>query len=179
MEHGEKCNKYFLQQQNINISRKNISKIMKNDGTHVMSTTGILTTLKEYYNSIFNDDAPPSDDITLSMHMRTHPYPKLTKCQQTLCEGPINEDELYEAIGSFQNGKAPGLDGIPVEVYKTFFKETKDHLLACFNFSLETGCQSDSQREGLISLLLKFDAEGKEKDPVKLKNWEKYRYWYQ
>lgn len=70
--------------------------------------------------------------------------------------------ELYDAIYSFQNGRSPRLDGIPVEVYRTLFVEIKEALLACFDFSFEVGQQSNPQKEDLISLLLKHDA-----DPVK------------
>lgn len=171
MEQGEKCNKYFLQLQNRNYPRKNISKILKDDGTNIISTNGILETLMEYYNGIFNEKEPHLSYLSLSEHMEMYPHPELTNVQQKLCEGLVTEKELYDAICSFQNGKTPGLDGIPVEVYKTFFTEIKDSLLACYNYSFEIGCQSNSQKEGLISLLLKHDVEGQDKDPVKLKNW--------
>lgn len=171
MEQGEKCSKYFLQLQKRNFSRKNITKILKDDGTNIISASGILNTLMEYYNGIFNEETTTADNISLTEHMKRFSYPTLTKDQQKLCEGLITEEELYEAICSFQNGKTPGLDGIPVEWYKTFFTEIKVPLLTCFNYSLEMGYQSNSQREGLISLLLKHEAEGKEKDPVELKNW--------
>jgi hypothetical protein len=82
------------------------------------------------------------------------------------CEGQITEEELLEAIGAFKDGKTPGLDGIPVEVYKTFFGILKGPLLACFNHSYINGRLSDTQQEGLISLLLKQDPSGTYKDPV-------------
>ena len=63
------------------------------------------------------------------------------------------------------------IDGLPVEVYKTFYKEIKDPLLACYNYSFEVGHLSNTQREGLISLLLKQDSDGQAKDPEILKNW--------
>ncbi len=171
MLNGEKCNKYFLQLQYRNYPRKNILKSIYDDGTTITSTNDILKTLTEYYKGIFGDDALHSTNFSLPEYMKMYPYPKLSNVQQSSCEGLINEKELYDAIGSFQNGKTPGLDGIPVEVYRTFFKEIKDPLLACYNFSFEVGHQSNSQKEGLISLLLKHDAEGQPKDPLKLKNW--------
>ena len=35
---------------------------------------------------------------------------KLTNVQKDQCEGQITEEELFEAIKSFQSGKTPGLD---------------------------------------------------------------------
>ena len=77
----------------------------------------------------------------------------------------------FEAIKSFQSGNPPGLDGIPVKVYKVFFNILKAPLLDCFNYSYRNGSLSGTQQEGLISLLLKQDPDGKYKDPVYLKNW--------
>ena len=67
-------------------------------------------------------------------------------------------------------GKTPGLDGIPVEVYQTFFSILRGPLLACFNHHINNRL-SDTQQGGLISLLLKQDPSGIYKDPVHLKNW--------
>nr|QCF47508.1 putative RNA-dependent DNA polymerase [Erythrocytic necrosis virus] len=63
----------------------------------------------------------------------------------------------------------PGLDGIPVEAYQVFFDILKAPLLDCFNYSYRNGSLSGTQQEGLISLLLKQDPDGKYKDPVYLK----------
>ena len=112
-----------------------------------------------------------NQQICLFDFMKSRPRPELTDEQQVLCEGPIIEKELYDAICSFQNGKSPGLDGIPVEVYRTFFVEIKEALPACYNFSFEVVQQSNSTKEGLISLLLKHDAAGQANDPVRLNKW--------
>jgi hypothetical protein len=44
-------------------------------------------------------------------------------------------------------------------------------LLDCFNYYYGNGSLSGTQQEGLISLLLKQDPDGKYKDPAYLKNW--------
>ena len=75
----------------------------------------------------------------------------------------------FEAIKSFQSGKTPGLDGVPVEVYQVFFDILKAPLLDCLNYSYRNGSLSGTQQEFLISLL-KQDPDGKYKDPVYLIN---------
>lgn len=81
-----------------------------NNGAITTSTNDIIKTLMEYYTGIFNDDTLQSTNFSLLKYMKLCPYPKLTNAQQILCVGPINEEELYDAICSFQNGKSPGLD---------------------------------------------------------------------
>lgn len=51
--------------------------------------------------------------------------------------------------------KAPGPDGIPIEIYKKFSGKLLPHLLEMFNKSFEKGILPPSLRSALISLLLK------------------------
>ena len=72
--------------------------------------------------------------------------------QQISCEGEILEEEILDAINSFSSGKSPGIDGIPIEVYKTFYTEIKKSLLASFNYSFAQGMLSETQKEGIIKI---------------------------
>ena len=51
-----------------------------------------------------------------------------------------------------------------------FFDILRGPLLACFNHSDINGRLSDTQQEGLISLLMKQEPSGIHKDPVLLKH---------
>ena len=48
---------------------------------------------------------------------------------------PVTLKELEMVIGTFKNGKAPGLDGLSIEFYKSNYGRIKHHLL---NFVIET-----------------------------------------
>jgi hypothetical protein len=50
-----------------------------------------------------------------------------------------------------------------VEVYQTFCDILRGLLLACFDHSYKNGRLSDTQQEGLISLLLKQDRSDKQR----------------
>ena len=52
-----------------------------------------------------------------------------------------------------KHNKSPGLDGLPVEFYVVFWKDISDLLLNSFNFSLQNGLMSSSQRNGVITLI--------------------------
>lgn len=53
------------------------------------------------------------------------------------------------------NGKDPGSDGLPVEIYKNFAGKLMPHLLNVFNESFEKGILSPSLRSALTTLVLK------------------------
>ena len=68
-------------------------------------------------------------------------------------------------------GKLQGWMAYHYKCTKLFFYILRESLLACFNHAYINGRLSDTQQEGLISLLLKQDPSGKYKDPVHLKHW--------
>ena len=41
----------------------------------------------------------------------------------------INKNELKQAIYQMENDKSPGIDGIPVEFYKTFYDTLENNFI--------------------------------------------------
>jgi hypothetical protein len=62
--------------------------------------------------------------------------------------------------------KSPGNDGLPIEFYKTFWKDVKNLVMDSYTDSLLVGQMAPSQRQSVIRLIRK-----KDKDPAELKNW--------
>lgn len=73
--------------------------------------------------------------------------------------------ELHAALMSFQNGRAPGMDGLPVEFYKDFWSVMGEDLLEVVTDSLQRGLLPLSCRRAVITLL------PKKGDLRSLKNW--------
>ena len=73
--------------------------------------------------------------------------------------------EITEAITSMKPNKAPGFDGLSVELYKEFWSEVNDLVLQSLNEAFEGGRLSYSQRKGVITLLFKGG------DKQELENW--------
>ncbi|KAI3359013.1 hypothetical protein L3Q82_015397 [Scortum barcoo] len=74
-------------------------------------------------------------------------------------------DELHVALMSLANGKAPGIDGIPVEFYKAFWPVVGEDMLEVFQESFQSGFLPQSCRRAVITLL------PKKGDLQDLKNW--------
>jgi len=82
-------------------------------------------------------------------------------------EGPQQDGHftaacLHAALCATKNGKAPGSDGLPYEVYKALWPVAKDLLVAAANAALDAAMDSSlppgqpaSWREGIISLFYK------------------------
>ena len=71
------------------------------------------------------------------------------------------------ALKNSKNGSAPGLDGLPAEVYKFFWNDIKGPLLECFNFSYDNGELCTTQKQGVMCLVFK----GKDLNREYISNW--------
>ncbi len=70
-------------------------------------------------------------------------------------EDDLRSGELFEAIISMKGGKAPGPDGIPIELYKVFHHKLICPLLDMYQESLNNGALPPSLNTAVITLLLK------------------------
>jgi hypothetical protein len=50
----------------------------------------------------------------------TEDIAQLSEEERTILTHPFSEEEFFEAISQMEINKAPGPDGFPVELYKTF-----------------------------------------------------------
>jgi len=80
---------------------------------------------------------------------------KLLEGTRSTLERKLSIEELSEALQGMSIGKAPGPDGLPIEIYKTFAGKLLPHLLEMFNESFEKEILPPSLRSALITLILK------------------------
>ena len=93
----------------------------------------ILKEEVKYFKNMFLFQSPPSPlTETNCMDFFPNNNVKLASVQKDSWEGQITEEEFIDAIKAFKPGKTPGLDGIPVEVYQTFFRYTQRTVISMF-----------------------------------------------
>ena len=165
---GEKNSKYFL---NLEKSRGNCNTILsvENDnGHHQNNHFEILTTIKEYHENMSkkdNDVNSSSDSFDNFLNDTEHPV--LSECEKDLLDSEITLEELGLALSKLNNNSAPGIDGLPVPFYKTFWNKLKQPLFASIQYGLSIGELSTTQKRGVITLFHK----GKHLRRDQLKNW--------
>ena len=91
--------------------------------------------------------------------------PKISEDDHLELKAPLVGTELHAALQSMDGGKSPGLDGLPVEFYKTFWNELGQDLLEVFNESFRDLTLPLSCRRAVITLL------PKKGDLTNIKNW--------
>jgi len=173
MEQGEKCTKLFMNMISRGNSRKNMTKFVTTEGLIKTDPQEILVEQVNFFSALYSFKEPPIslECDAFESFFPNPPHVSLSLEQRKSCDGLITERELRDSIESFSSGRAPGLDGLPVEFYKVFFNLVKKPMLDSFNYSYRVGHLSNTQKTGLISLLLKQDSTGQDKDPSQIKNW--------
>uniref|UniRef100_A0A3B4TQD0 Reverse transcriptase domain-containing protein n=1 Tax=Seriola dumerili TaxID=41447 RepID=A0A3B4TQD0_SERDU len=80
-------------------------------------------------------------------------------------EAALSSEELHAALQGMQSGKAPGIDGLPVDFYKALWSVVGGDLLSVLNESLAGGRLPLSCRRAVLTLL------PKKGDPQRIENW--------
>ena len=81
-------------------------------------------------------------------------------------ENLLTLEELTFSLNNTKNNKSPGLDGYPIEFFKTFWDQLGPLLLRAANDNFIKNSLSPSQKQGLITCIPKGSKSRK-----LLKNW--------
>ena len=159
MSMEKKSNKYFLNLEKRNHTRKYIRKLSLS-GVITSDYKQILNSASDYYEKLYSTKSNLGQYDLFDSFFNTLNIPKLSEEQRTSCEGLISKEECKKAIEMFENGKTPGNDGIPIEFYKTLWDILSDQLVDVFNFSFQLEEMTTSQRQAIITLI---DKKGKDR----------------
>ena len=113
IEEGERSTSYFLGVEKHRQNHNMIKALTKNRITHT-EDADILNIARAFYNGSIRDIDAYLDQIQL---------PALTEDRQNLCDHAISLVECEVALGNMKPNKSPGDDGLPMEFYRTFWKD--------------------------------------------------------
>ena len=169
-QEGERCTKFFLGLEKQRSNNNTLFCVENNNETRSQVTDPllILDQIKNHFETIYSSSSSGNvcstyDDIFVS----SEGAGILDDYDKSILNKSLSETEILNALKHSNNNSAPGLDGLPCELYKVLWKDIKDPLLASFNFSFAMGTLSFSQRSSLICLHHK----GKELPREKIENW--------
>jgi exonuclease III len=164
LEEGERSTRYFFSLEQYNFSKKHIRKIIIDKET-ITDEKQILSESATYYENLYKSNVRREYDM-YDWISDIGEIPKLDDRDRDFVDNMITKDECYENLRRFENNKSPGNDGLTKEFYVTFWNKISKPLLDSYNYSLENGKLSASQRQAVITLI---DKHGK--DRSYLSNW--------
>ena len=119
---------------------------------------------KTFYENLYTSQHPDKNEIASYIN-NTEIDHKLTNEEGKILEGKLTIKECEDSLFQMKLNRTPGLDGLSVEFYRTFWKSLKCMIVNTFNYSYDKGEMSNTQKIGLISLLYKKN------DPLLLDNY--------
>ena len=151
-EHGEKNSKYFLNLEKRNHIKKHIRKLHIS-GVISTDPLSIINSQKQFYTKLYSSCKTKLDTPEATAFFENPNLPKLSSEASYECEGRITIEECQNIIKTFPLGKTPGNDGLPIEFYNVFWPSIGELLVKCFNEPYERKEMSNSQRQGVITLI--------------------------
>ena len=105
-----------------------INQVAEKQGGEIFTDKdNILRIATGFYRNLYTSEKVNEDtQAKLLQNIKT----KLSKEAKDKLDAPITEEEVKKAIDNLPRGKSPGLDGFPVEFYKTYWTKIKELFMA-------------------------------------------------
>ncbi len=164
MEEGERSSKYFCNLEKRSSQKKNIYKIINDNGDSISNQSDIIDEMYDFYNSLYTCNPNVYQNMSNGMvdeeFLNSIDVPLLDDNIKDTLDQPFTKKEFFDSLVSLKLNRTPGYDGFPVEFYIVFWPDISDMLIDSYNYSLDTGLMSQSQRNGIITLIKKKDKDG-------------------
>lgn len=141
--------------------RKLVSCLRMPDGNITTNPATIRRHAMEYYSSLFASEPcnlECRDELLKDL-------PQLSLDEKADMDKGLTLEELTAAVNQMELGRAPGIDGLPVDFFKSFWNIIGHDLHGVFMECFQTGSLPGSCQRAVLSLL------PKKGDLALLKNW--------
>jgi len=173
---GEKNTKYWFGLNKPKREAQTIMGLRDKNGNIKTQTQEMCKIATEYHKNLQSEPPRQRDDQEAINEMLNSLETELSDSESMKISGKITKDEIRQALKKGQNGKAPGMDGIPYEFYKSFKEPQTDEerekepdflfmMELLFNDIAENGIEDPSFNEGAMSLIYK------KKDKTMIENY--------
>ena len=149
VEEGECSSSYFSKLEKKHRSESCITALRGLDNVVYTGAEGIQSVLSSFYADLFPKE---ETDLTLQASLLSNVSDRVPADWVGDCEGPLSVAECFAALSGMARGKAPGIDGFPMEF---FWGVVGVDLVEVLNFCHQAGFLAKFQRRGLITLTFK------------------------
>ena len=163
IDNEERPSKFFYECERKNKNKTHIQKLYKSDNTITHNQDEILRTIEAFYKKLYtkSDNCLETQAKIISQYDK-----KISENWHDQLISPFNDSEIKTAIFTMEDQKSPGIDGIPIEFYKTFYASLKEDLIEVINYILFQKQElTESMKKAIVSLIPKND------ETENLKNW--------
>ena len=154
-EEGEKNTRYFLGLEKQRSNGKVCDSILLDDGRITNNLPEIMNEQHRFYSELYKSDPnirfciDKDDGVCISQEQ----IKDLNK--------PFSLEELKSAAFEMKKEKAPGPDGLSVEIYQAFWESIGELLFESLKFSQQSGEMNPSAMRGVLNLIPKANKDSR------------------
>nr|BAC82609.1 pol-like protein [Danio rerio] len=154
--------KFFFNLERKNGQKRCIYNLLSETGILLSESSEIRKRAVNFYQDLYKSEIISDESDTSDFFNN---LPQVPQDFNVELKKAVTLEELQKALQSMECNKVPGIDGLPAEFYKTFWKEVGLDLLQVINESLAYGQLPLSCRRAVLTLL------PKKGDLNDIKNW--------
>ncbi|KAK3541206.1 hypothetical protein QTP86_016202, partial [Hemibagrus guttatus] len=154
--------KFFFSLEQKNGQKRFIHAVRTESGDLLSEPTEIRKQIVRFYSKLYSSERSGAQIVEESF---LKDLPKLSEQAARELDRELTLAELHKALQGMENGRAPGIDGLPVEFYKAFWAVIGQDVLEVLKDSMNVGQLPLSCRRAVLTLL------PKKGDLTHLKNW--------
>uniref|UniRef100_A0A3B5PPF5 Reverse transcriptase domain-containing protein n=1 Tax=Xiphophorus maculatus TaxID=8083 RepID=A0A3B5PPF5_XIPMA len=154
--------KFFFSLEKKNGQNRLIHCIRSEDGKELTDPTELRKRAVDFFSTLYASEFKEDSVITEEFFKDLQ---KVSDQDNLILEHALTLEELQEALLSMENGKAPGIDGLSVEFYKSCWPVLAEDLLEVLNNSVARGMLPLSCRRAVLTLI------PKKGDLYEIRNW--------
>ena len=155
IENEEKPTKFFYAAEKQNQNQKTITKLKNRKGEIQTKDDEILKIAQEFYSNLYKKaeiNKKEEENLTKKYDRKISNdwHPSLINL--------FEEKELFQALKTMEENKSPGKDGLPMEIYITFWHLIKSDFTELINHIFFVKKElTDSMKTAIISMIPKKD----------------------
>lgn len=154
-DQGEKPSKLLAWQVKKLDSERTINIIRNEQGELTTIPNEINNTFVLYYKTLYNSDFPLNMKTNQNNFLDKLDIPCISEEEKCELDKELDLVDVSNAITNMKGGKAPGPDGLPIDIYKLFKEKLIGPLLDVYVESFKSGSLPNSLQGALITLILK------------------------
>ena len=163
---SNRCSRYYFRLPGK--KHDQIKKLTTPWGQQVTTDHEILGECYQFYSDLYTKPSHElADKIQYQFKFLRHiPMENMTVDNYDLLGRDLTQQELLDALNKMKTDRSPGLDGLTVEFYRSFWPKLGGIVFNSIKHAQNQKKMSLSQRRGLIKLIPK-----KDKSPFQVSNW--------
>lgn len=155
MGEGDEPSPFFFQLVTAKCLRENLSEILLEDGTLLVTENGILKEIHTFYANLYCSSGQSSEVTQSKAHIFRNTRNKVTDTQNRRLNQLPTLVEVKGVIDSLTKNKSPGIDGLTVKVYRNCWEFIASGLLEFIHDFWQSSSLPDKVKEGIIQLVPK------------------------